>query len=269
MNERAEQNAGLIRTRASLAPGVAIVLGSGLGGFAEELSEATIIPYRELEGFPRTNVSGHSGSLHVGTIAGTPLAVLAGRAHYYEEGRSDAMRPALETLRALGVGDLVLTNAAGSLREEIPPGSVTLITDHINFANRNPLIGATDDARFVGLSQAYDSRLRQAALAAADAEAINLHEGIYIWFSGPSFETPAEIRAARFLGADVAGMSTVPEVILARYLGMRVLAFSVVTNYAAGMTGAELSHEETKRIAPLGGEKLARLLKRLLSAWPE
>ena len=268
MTKAADQNAELIRARTAHAPKIAIVLGSGLGGFANELLDAAIIPYGELEGFPATSVSGHSGALLVGTIGGTSVVILAGRGHYYEQGRSDAMRPAFETLKTLGVGDLILTNAAGSLREEIPPGSVALIADHINFANRNPLIGEPDDSRFVGLSQAYDARLRQAALAAADAEAINLYEGVYIWFSGPSFETPAEIRAARFLGADVAGMSTVPEVILARFLAMRVLAFSVVTNYAAGMTGEELSHEETKRVAPLGGEKLTRILKRLLPAWP-
>jgi purine-nucleoside phosphorylase len=269
MTETAKRNAELIRARTSHAPTVAVVLGSGLGGFTNELSDAAVIPYGELDGFPATGVSGHSGSLHIGGIGEVPIAVLAGRGHYYEDARSDSMRAALETLKALGVADLILTNAGGSLREEIPPGSVTLITDHINFANRNPLIGEQGDARFVGLSHAYDAHLRRSALAAADSEAIHLHEGVYIWFSGPSFETPAEIRAARFLGADIAGMSTVPEVILARFLEMRVLAFSVIVNYAAGMTSAELSHEETKTVAPLGGEKLTRILKRLLSAWPQ
>jgi purine-nucleoside phosphorylase len=160
---------------------------------------------------------------------------------------------------------LILTNAAGSLRPDMPPGSVMLITDHINFANRNPLIGETTDARFVGMTQAYDADLQDAARAAARAEGVDLAEGVYIWFSGPSFETPAEIRAARVLGADAAGMSTVPEVILARFLGMRVLAFSVITNLAAGMSGAELSHEETKAVAPEGGAKLRRILTQLLT----
>jgi purine-nucleoside phosphorylase len=179
------------------------------------------------------------------------------------------MRPALETLRALGVGVLILTNSAGGLREEIPPGSVMLIADHINLNTGNPLIGEPSDARFVGMTQAYDAALRQAALAAAKAEGVDLREGVYMWFSGPSFETPAEIRAARMLGADAVGMSTVPEVILARFLGLRVLAFSVVTNYAAGMTGQELSHQETKDVAPRGGEKLQRILTRMLGSWPE
>lgn len=200
----------------------------------------------------------------LGRIGRTPVAVLAGRAHYYEHGRSDVMRPALETLQALGAHTLVLTNAAGSLRPDMPPGSVMLIADHINFANLNPLIGEASDTRFVGMTQAYDPALMQAARDAAEAEKIPLAEGVYIWFAGPSFETPAEIRAARILGADAAGMSTVPEVILARFLGLRVLAFSVVTNFAAGMTGAELSHEETKAVAPQGGAKLRRILMRLV-----
>jgi purine-nucleoside phosphorylase len=201
-----------------------------------------------------------------GTISGVPVVTLAGRAHYYEDGRSDGMRIALATLSALGIGSVILTNSAGSLREDIAPGSVMLISDHINFANRNPLIGAAGDERFVGMTQAYDLNLRHAALAAASAEGLELAQGVYIWFSGPSFETPAEIRAARILGADAAGMSTVPEVILARFLGLRVLAFSVITNYAAGMTEAELSHAETKEMAPRGGEKLARIISRLLTS---
>ena len=263
-----KRNTALIRSRTSHRPEVGIVLGSGLGGLTGELGGAVAIPYGELAGFPSPGVSGHAGSLHIGLLSEMPVAVLAGRAHYYEHGDAGAMRPALETMRALGVRDLILTNAAGSLREDMPPGSVMLITDHINFGNRNPLIGEPGEARFVGMTAAYDADLRRAAGAAAREKGIDLHEGVYIWFSGPSFETPAEIRAARALGADAAGMSTVPEVIIARFLGMRVLAFSVVTNYAAGMTGAELSHTETKEVAPLGGEKLARILSRMLREWP-
>lgn len=261
----ASKNAGLIRVRTPTSPKVAIVLGSGLGDFTRQVKDPVAVPYSDLDGFPVPAVSGHSGSLIIGEIGAAPVAVLAGRGHYYEHGRPDAMRPALETLRALGVDTLVLTNAAGSLRPDLAPGSVMLITDHINFANRNPLIGEPTDARFVGLTQAYDADLLAAARAAARAEGVELAEGVYIWFSGPSFETPAEIRAARILGADAAGMSTVPEVILARFLGLRVLAFSVITNLAAGMTGAELSHQETKDVAPLGGEKLQRILTRMLA----
>ena len=241
------------------------MLGSGLGDFVDEVERRTDIPYAELAGFPQVGVSGHAGALVLGRVAGAPVAVLAGRGHYYEHGSADIMRPALETLRALGVETLILTNAAGGLRAEIAPGSVMLISDHINFGNPNPLFGETSDARFVGMTQAYDAALQEAARRAAKAGGVALPEGVYVWFSGPSFETPAEIRAARILGGDAIGMSTVPEVILARFLGMRVLAFSVVTNYAAGMTGAELSHEETMAIAPQGGAKLKRLIRRLLA----
>ena len=167
--------------------------------------------------------------------------MLAGRAHYYEHGDAAAMRPALEALAALGIETLILTNAAGSLEPDMPPGSVMLITDHINFSGTNPLIGEPSDARFVGMTEAYDAGLRAAHRdGRARRRASPLHEGVYMWFSGPSFETPAEIRMARIMGADAVGMSTVPEVILARFLGLRVAACSVITNLAAGMTGAEL-----------------------------
>jgi purine-nucleoside phosphorylase len=268
MEGTAARNAELIRSRGAGAPRVGIVLGSGLGDFVRAIEEPISIPYGALEGFPVPSVSGHAGSLVLGRVAGQEVAVMAGRGHFYEHGRADVMRPALETLKALGASDLVLTNAAGGLRQEIPPGSVMLIADHINLGTGNPLIGEPSDARFVGMTQAYDAELRQAALVAADQEGIDLVEGVYMWFSGPSFETPAEIRAARILGADAVGMSTVPEVILARFLGLRVLAFSIVTNYAAGMTGGELSHQKTKDVAPLGGAKLQRILARMLVTWP-
>jgi len=269
MTDTPEKNAALIRSRSPLVPSVGIVLGSGLGSFTGKVGEAITIPYRDLEGFPVPGVSGHAGSLILGRVNGTPVAVMGGRGHYYEHGRADAMRVALETLKALGIGQLILTNAAGSLREDFPPGAVMLITDHINFSGSNPLIGEASDARFVGMSAAYDAGLRRSALLAADEEGVELHQGVYMWFSGPSFETPAEIRAARVLGADAVGMSTVPEVILARFLELKVLAFSVVTNYGAGMRGGELSHSETKEVAPRGGEKLARILKRLLAGTNE
>jgi purine-nucleoside phosphorylase len=163
----------------------------------------------------------------------------------------------------MGIETLVLTNAAGSLRAEVGPGSVMLIADHINFSGTNPLIGVAGDKKFVGMSEAYDDGLRALARDAAAEAGVALAEGVYMWFSGPSFETPAEIRMARTLGADAVGMSTVPEVILARYLGMRVAAFSVITNLGAGMAAGDLSHEETKAVAPRGGEKLAAILTKL------
>ncbi len=253
---------------AGLAPRLAIVLGSGLSELADEVENAIRIPYAHLPGFPRSGVSGHAGTLVAGRFAGQPVLMLAGRAHYYEHGDAAAMRPVLEALAAVGVEQLVLTNAAGSLRADMPPGSVMLVTDHINFSGTNPLFGEESDRRFVGLTEAYDGAMRAALKAAAEREGITLHDGVYMWFSGPSFETPAEIRMARLFGADAVGMSTVPEVILARFLGLRVAAASVITNLAAGMTGAELSHTETKNMAPQGGSKLAAILRRAVGeAW--
>lgn len=247
-------------------PRIALVLGSGLGGLSASLRDAMRVPYAEIGGFPKSAVSGHAGELVVGRLGDREVLILAGRVHYYETGNAAAMRPALEAVAALGIDRLVLTNAAGSLRTDMPPGSVMLVEDHINFSGLNPLIGEASDARFVGMTAAYDAGLRDAMLAAAAAEGVTLHRGVYLWFSGPSFETPAEIRMARILGADAVGMSTVPEAILARFLGFRIAAASVITNYGAGMTGAELSHAETRETAPKGGEILARVLARALPA---
>ena len=261
----AAANLARIAALTDIKPAIAIVLGSGLGGFVEAAEDAVTIAYTELDGFPPPGVSGHAGALVLGRIAGCPVAILAGRAHYYESGRADVMRPALATVAALGAGTLILTNSAGSLRQDMPPGSIMLIDDHIAFSGPNPLIGEQHEARFVGMTEAYDVGLRSRAGAAAEKEGIPCPGGVYIWFSGPSFETPAEIRAARALGADAVGMSTVPETILARFLGLKVLGFSAITNYAAGMTGGELSHDETKAVAPQAGAKLARILTRFLS----
>lgn len=246
-------------------PDLALVLGSGLGSLAGEVEDAVRISYDELPGFPQSGVTGHAGEVVGGRLAGAEVLILSGRAHYYEHGNAAAMRPVLETLAGIGIGRLLLTNAAGSLREEMTPGSVMLITDHINFSGTNPLFGEPTDRRFVGMTEAYDPELRAGLKRAAEATGTHLHEGVYMWFSGPSFETPAEIRMARVLGADAVGMSTVPEVILARFLGLRVAACSVITNLAAGMTGQELSHDETKEVAPLGGRRLAAILKEMLS----
>ncbi|WP_274423579.1 purine-nucleoside phosphorylase [Chelativorans sp. YIM 93263] len=247
-------------------PRVALTLGSGLGDLVERVEDAVRIPYSELPGFPQSGVSGHAGELVAGRFAGTPIVMLAGRAHYYEHGDPAAMRPALEALSAIGVNTLLLTNAAGSLKPEMPPGAVMLIEDHINFSGTNPLIGEPTDRRFVGMSEAYDPELREGIKRAAGKAGVTIDRGVYMWLSGPTFETPAEIRMARILGGDVVGMSTVPEVIIARFLGMRVAACSVVTNLAAGMAAGELSHQETKDMAPVGGEKLARILEQFLGA---
>ena len=258
-----------IRARAGAAPiAVGLVLGSGLGHLAASVDGASI-DYADLPGFPRAGVSGHQPRLVVGDLEGVRVAAFGGRAHYYEQGDAAAMRRPLEVLRALGATSLILTNAAGSFRPDMPPGELMLITDHINFSGRNPLIGEPTDARFVNMTDAYDPGLRRALAAAAAAEAVALREGVYAWYSGPSFETPAEIRALRLLGADAVGMSTVPEVILARFLGLKVAAISTITNMAAGLSDEAISHEHTKAMAPLGAAKLERVLRRFLRTSPD
>ena len=249
----------------SLRPDIALVLGSGLGSLVTEVENPVRIPYASIPNFLHSGVTGHAGEIVAGHLAGRAVLMLAGRAHYYEKANAAAMRPALEALAGIGVNKLLLTNAAGSLEPDMGPGSVMLITDHINFSGSNPLFGEPTDRRFVGLTEAYDAGLRGAIEKAAGATGTPLHKGVYMWFSGPSFETPAEIRMARVMGANAVGMSTVPEVILARFLGLRVAACSVITNLAAGMTGGELSHQETKDMAPLGGARLAAILKRMFA----
>ena len=257
--------ADLVRTRAGTEPvAIGLVLGSGLGHLAAAV-DGVAIDYADLEGFPDAGVSGHDPKLVVGDLEGVRVAVFGGRAHYYERGDAAAMRPPLETLAALGATRLILTNAAGSFRPDIPPGALMLIADHINYSGLNPLIGEPSDRRFVAMADAYSPSLRRALRAAAEAEDVALPEGVYAWYSGPSFETPAEIRALRVLGADAVGMSTVPEVILARFLGLEVAAISTITNMAAGLSDERLSHEHTKAMAPLGAAKLERLLRRFLS----
>lgn len=253
----------LIERLGGLAPATALVLGSGLGNLVDRIDDPVRVSYADLPGFPRSGVTGHAGELVAGLFAGVPVLMLSGRAHYYEHGNAAAMRPALEVLAGIGITRLILTNAAGSVDPDMPPGSVMLINDHINFSGTNPLIGEPSDRRFVGLTGAYDAGMRAAIEQAAKTTGATLHKGVYMWFSGPCFETPAEIRMARLMGANAVGMSTVPEVILARFLGLRVAACSVVTNLAAGMTGAELSHQETKDMAPVGGARLATILERL------
>ncbi|WP_019169907.1 purine-nucleoside phosphorylase [Pseudaminobacter salicylatoxidans] len=255
----------LVEKLGGLAPRTALVLGSGLGGLVGEVENPVRISYADLPGFPVSGVTGHAGAVVAGHFAGTPVLMLAGRAHYYEHGNAAAMRPVIEALSGIGITRLLLTNAAGSVDPDMLPGSVMLVDDHINFAGTNPLFGESSDRRFVGMTEAYDTGLRAAIVRAAEAAEVELHRGIYMWFSGPSFETPAEIRVARMLGANAVGMSTVPEVILARFCGLKVAACSVITNLAAGMTGAELSHEETKDMAPIGGARLARVFRAMFA----
>ena len=240
-----------------------IILGSGLGHLTEAV-DGVAFDYDALPGFPHAGVSGHTRKLVIGTLEGVRVAVFGGRAHYYENGQADAMRVPLEVLAGLGAETLIATNAAGSFRADIPPGNLMLLSDHINFSGRSPLIGEPTDARFVNLTNAYDPDHRAALKAAAQAEDVALLDGVYAWYSGPNFETPAEIRALRILGADAVGMSTVPEIILGRFLGLRCAAISAITNMAAGLGHEHISHEHTKALAPLGAAKLEKVLRRFL-----
>ncbi|SER82142.1 purine-nucleoside phosphorylase [Tranquillimonas rosea] len=264
MSRNADDLASFIRDRAGAEPPrLGLILGSGLSGLANAI-EGVSIDYAQLPGFPGTGVSGHAASLTIGTLEGTRVAVFGGRSHYYESGRPDGMRLPLEVLAALGAEGLIATNAAGSLDPEMPTGSIMCLTDHMNFSGLNPLIGEPTDSRFVPMMNAYDPDWRQRLDTAAKAAEVEMHRGVYAWYSGPSFETPAEIRAIRTLGADAVGMSTVPEVILARFLGLRAAAISTITNMAAGLSDEAISHDHTKAMAPVGAAKLEKVLRHFL-----
>jgi len=241
-------------------PEVGLILGSGLGQFCDNIETQASIDFDQLPGFPITGVGGHAGRLLFGQVGKTNVVAMQGRAHYYEQGKADTMAVAIQTLNAMGCQSLVITNAAGSLNSDATPGSVMLITDHINMTGVSPLFGAESNQRFVDMSEAYSHDLNDAMRSAAKANDINLHEGIYAWMSGPQFETPAEIRALKTLGADAVGMSTVPEVILARHQGLSLCALSVITNYAAGMSETALSHEQTISFASQAADTVECLL---------
>ena len=242
----------------------AIVLGSGLSALGDELADKVMIPYSELKGFPGGGVSGLGRDLLSGTMGGKRVAILTGREHYYEHGNAAAMLPALQTMADLGAKTLLLTNSAGSLDERFRPGDLMLISDHINYAGMNPLIGEPTDRRFVNMVDCYAPDLRAKAKGLADKLDIRLNEGIYLWYSGPSFETVAEIAMAIRLGANAVGMSTAPEVILGRFLGLKVWACSSITNMGAGLSNENISHEHTKTMAVQGAEKLRKLIPALV-----
>ncbi len=245
----------------------AFVLGTGLGRIADDLENAVKIPYADIPGFPVGNVSGHEKQLCHGLLEGRRVLIFQGRSHYYETGDANVMRVPIALLSRLGSPPLILTNAAGSTRTEVKPGALSLITDHINYAGTNPLIGDPGDARFVSMTDAYDRQLRRRLQQAAGSCGIPLNEGVYMWFSGPSFETPAEVRMARLMGADLVGMSTAPEVILARRYGLRVAGISTITNLAAGIMGASPSHAETRDVAQGAATDLRRIIRTLMAQW--
>jgi xanthosine phosphorylase len=253
-----------IRARANgHAPVLAILLGSGLGALADRIEDAIVFDYADLAGFPRPGVQGHAGRLVLGRFGGVPIACLAGRAHFYEGIGPQPLNTIVRTMAGIGCRALLLTNAAGSLRAEWPAGSLVLIEDHINLQGTNPLIGPNDERigpRFVDLTEVYARRLREPIAAAAAAAGIGLERGVYLATLGPAFETPAEIRAFRALGADLVGMSTVPEAISARHAGLEVAALSVVTNLAAGLATEPLTHAETLARSADAADRVGQLL---------
>ncbi len=243
---------------------IAIQLGSGLGLVADLLEETDVVGYEELAGFPRPTVTGHRGRVVAGLVGGVPVLCLQGRAHLYEGGPVAAFNGPIRVLKALGIRLLILTNAAGAIADHVEPGEIVQIADHVNATGRNPLIGPNADdigPRFPDMSDVYSHRLRKIVKKVADDAGIDLAEGVYLATLGPCFETPAEVRAFRALGADLVGMSTVPEAISARHAGLEVLGYSAVTNHAAGHAATTLSHAETLQVGAVAGAKLARLLR--------
>ncbi len=264
----AKRSANILERRLrGLTPRVAVILGSGLGGFVESIRSPIRVPYRALPGFPRVAVEGHAGELIAGTLAGVGVLALSGRAHAYEALPLDAYRVPVRALRRIGVEILVLTNAAGSLRRSVGPGRLMLIREHINLLGMNPLAGPNDASygpRFPDMKDAYDPDLWRQLRRAAKRAAVSLADGVYLAYPGPSFETAAEIRALRRLGADAVGMSTVPEAIVARHCGLRVAGLSVITNLAEGMAPTAPSHPETLAVAGRASRQMARLLTEFL-----
>ena len=269
--ERIAALAAAVRARSSLEPRVGIVLGSGLGGLASDLDDAVAIPFEELPGWPVATAPGHVGRLLLGRLAGTPVVMLQGRFHLYEGNDPGLVVQPVLLFKALGAEIVVLTNAAGGVNPAFGPGTLMVMTDHINFTGRTPLVGANADAwgpRFVDLTDVWEPALRDALFAAGRAVGVELAQGVYVGLLGPSFETPAEVRLLRMLGADAVGMSTVLEAIAARWVGLRVCGVSLVTNAGAGYTGEPLSHEEVLEAGAEAGPRLAEVIRRFVADLP-
>lgn len=266
----------VIREATTLQPRLGLVLGSGLGGLADEIEGAVRIPYNDIPGWPVSTVHGHSGQLVLGTLEGQPVVAQQGRAHFYEGYTLEQVTFPIRVMHALGIEILILTNAAGGLNRDFAAGDVMLINDHINFVGMggaNPLMGPNDDSvgpRFLGMVHTYDHELRALAQQVADQRGLTLRQGVYCCLSGPTFETPAEVRMLRTLGADAVGMSTVHEVLVARHAGMRVMAFSGITNVAIDAidVDAETNHEEVLETGKVIVPRLTAILKGVLKALP-
>ncbi len=264
-----QEAVAVVRGLGGEPPAVGVILGSGLGAFADELEDAVARPYGELPHFPQSAVVGHKGRLVLGGCGGVPVAVMQGRVHAYEGWTMDQVAFGARVLCALGVKALVVTNAAGGIGAKLAPGDLLRITDHINLAGRSPLTGINDDRlgpRFPDLSHAYDPDLGDLVEHLADDVGAPVKRGVYAYMAGPSYETPAEIRALKALGADAVGMSTVPEVVAARHMGVPVVGISVITNLAAGLSEKGLSHEEVKEVADRVTGRFLELLRRFIPA---
>lgn len=265
--ERAAHAARTIRARSAEELRVGVVLGSGLGAFADALQESVAISYEEIDGFARSTVEGHAGRLILGKIEGVPVAVMQGRFHYYEGYSLDEVTFPMRTLGLLGVKSVVLTNAAGGLNNTFTQGALMVISDHLNLMGANPLRGANDmrfGARFPDMSEVYDREYQECAVREAHAMGIELRRGIYAALTGPSYETPAEIRMLRVLGADAIGMSTVPEAIVARHMSLKVLGISCITNMAAGVLDRPIDHAEVMETGERVRETFTELLRRVI-----
>jgi purine-nucleoside phosphorylase len=252
-----------VQARIRVQPRVGIVIGSGLGGIAAAIEQPTRIPYRDIPGFPSVTVAGHAGELIAGTLAGTPVVALSGRFHMYEGHDAALAGFPVRVLNLLGATTLIVSNAAGAVRPSLEPGTLVLLVDHVNFMFRNPLIGQLEegDVRFPDMSEPYDLDLRSLAHRIAKEQGVALAEGVYVALLGPTYETKAEVKMLTRLGADVVGMSTVPEVIVARALGMRVLGFSCVTNVAGGLAGVPITHEEVLETTARVAARLQQLVR--------
>jgi purine-nucleoside phosphorylase len=256
-----------IEARIVLKPRVAVVLGSGLGAFSDIIADRIEMPYTEIPGWPHSTAAGHAGKLVVGTVDGVHVAALSGRVHLYEGYTAEQVVHGIRTLGLLRIDSLVLTNAAGGINPAYQPGQLVLISDHINLLGQNPLTGPNDESlgpRFPDMSEAYSKHCREIAREAGNSMGLDLAEGVYAAVPGPSYETPAEIRYLRAIGADLVGMSTVPETIAASHMGIKVLGISCVTNHAAGVTGRKLDHREVLAVGESIQGTLTELLRRVL-----
>jgi purine-nucleoside phosphorylase len=263
MIEWIQEAAAGLKRRIHTQPEIGIMLGSGLEVLADEVQDAVCVRFEDIPHFPVSSVVGHRGELIAGNLGGKDLLICSGRVHYYEGYSMQEVVFPVRVMAACGIKTFIVTNACGALNESLKRGDIVMICDHINLMGDNPLKGSSD---FVDLTEAYSSRLRKLALATADKLGICLQSGVYIAISGPAYETPAEIRAYRIMGADMVGMSTVPEVIMANRLGMQVLGLSVVTNMAAGMSGKPLCHQEVIEIAKNSSPQFRALLKGVVKA---